>query len=192
ARALAVRAMQRASGAELAERRAANVAAVKEIAQLEFVNGGGTGSVERTAAEDAVTEIGAGSGLFMPRLFDGYRQVSGRPAAMFALPVVRRPGPGVVTVLGGGYVASGVPDTDRLPQPYLPHGLRYDGQEGAGEVQTPLLGSAADDLAVGDRVWFRHAKAGELCERFAELHLIQGDAVTATAATYRGEGRTFL
>ena len=191
-RALAVRAMQHGSAAELAERRAAIVAAVKEIAQLEFVNGGGTGSIERTAAEDAITEIAAGSGLFLPRLFDGYRKVTGRPAALFALPVVRRPGPGVVTVLGGGYVASGVPGRDRLPQPYLPHKLRYDAQEGAGETQTPLLGAAADDLAVGDRVWFRHAKAGELCERFAELHLIQDDTITATVPTYRGEGRTFL
>lgn len=191
-RALAVRAMQRGSAAELAERRAAIVAAVKEIAQLEFVNGGGTGSIERTAAEDAVTEIGAGSGLFLPRLFDGHRNVTGYPAALFALPVVRRPGPGVVTVLGGGYVASGVPGHDRLPQPFLPGGLRYDAQEGAGEVQTPLLGSAADNLAVGDRVWFRHAKAGELCERFTELHFVQGDTVTATVPTYRGEGRTFL
>ncbi len=192
ARGLAVRVMQRGSAAELAERRAAIVAAVKEIAQLEFVNGGGTGSVERTAAEEAVTEIGAGSGLFLPRLFDGYRAVTGRPAALFALPVVRRPGPGAVTVLGGGYIASGPPGTDRLPQPYLPSGLHYDSQEAAGEVQTPLLGAAADNLAVGDRVWFRHAKAGELCERFGELHLIQGDSVTATVPTYRGEGRTFL
>jgi D-serine deaminase-like pyridoxal phosphate-dependent protein len=191
-RGLAVRAMQRGSAAELVERRAAIVAAVKEIAQLEFVNGGGTGSVERTAAEDAVTEIAAGSGLFLPRLFDGYRNVTGRPAALFALPVVRRPGPGAVTVLGGGYVASGPPGRDRLPQPYLPRGLRFDPQEGAGEVQTPLLGAAADNLALGDRVWFRHAKAGELCERFAELHLIEGETVKATVPTYRGEGRTFL
>jgi D-serine deaminase-like pyridoxal phosphate-dependent protein len=191
-RGFAVRAMQRGSGAELAERRAAIVAAVKEIAQLEFVNGGGTGSVERTAAEETVTEIAAGSGLFLPRLFDGYRSVTGRPAALFALPVVRRPGPGAITVLGGGYIASGPPGRDRLPQPYLPRGLRFDPQEGAGEVQTPLLGAAADNLVVGDRVWFRHAKAGELCERFAELHLIEGETVKATVPTYRGEGRTFL
>jgi D-serine deaminase-like pyridoxal phosphate-dependent protein len=59
-------------------------------------------------------------------------------------------------------------------------------------VQTPLLGPAADDLLIGDRVWFRHAKAGELCERFAELHLVEGDAVVGTVPTYRGEGRTFL
>jgi D-serine deaminase-like pyridoxal phosphate-dependent protein len=190
--AIAVRSMQRRSGAELARRRAAIVAAVREIAPLEFVNGGGTGSIEKTSAEAAVTEIGAGSGLYHPRLFDGYRGFRGRPAALFALPVVRRPGPGVVTALGGGYLASGAGNRARLPGPYLPAGLRLDGQEGAGEVQTPLLGAAADRLRIGDRVWLRHAKAGELCERFNELHLIEGSAVVATAPTYRGEGKSFL
>jgi D-serine deaminase-like pyridoxal phosphate-dependent protein len=190
--AMAVRYMQRMSGAELATRRAAIVAAVMEIAPLEFVNGGGTGSIEKTAAEPAVTEIGAGSGLYQPRLFDSYRGFSGRPAALFALPVVRRPGPGVVTALGGGYLASGAANRARLPSPYLPAGLRLDREEGAGEVQTPLLGSAADRLRIGDRVWLRHAKAGELCERFNELHLIEGSAVVATAPTYRGEGKAFL
>ncbi|GGO45370.1 alanine racemase [Streptomyces daqingensis] len=188
-----VRLMQAAARRELAVRRAAAVEAVRRIEPgLEFVNGGGTGSVQHTAAEEAVTEVAAGSGLFVPRLFDNYRSFTGRPAALFALPVVRRPGVGVVTVLGGGYPASGAPGRDRLPQPYLPQGLRYDAQEGAGEVQTPLLGSPADDLLVGDRVWFRHAKAGELCERFAELHLVSGDRVTGVLPTYRGEGRTFL
>jgi D-serine deaminase-like pyridoxal phosphate-dependent protein len=56
-------------------------------------------------------------------------------------------------------------------------------------VQTPLTG--AHGLGIGDRVWFRHAKAGELCERFDRLHLIQGDRVVETVPTYRGEGRTF-
>jgi D-serine deaminase-like pyridoxal phosphate-dependent protein len=189
---MAIRYMQRRSGAELAVRRAAIVAAVRAVAPLEFVNGGGTGSIEKTAAEAAVTEIGAGSGLYQPRLFDSYRGFSSRPAALFALPVVRRPGPKVVTALGGGYLASGVADRSRLPAPYLPAGLRLDRQEGAGEVQTPLLGAAADRLRIGDRVWLRHAKAGELCERFSELHLIDGNAVVATVPTYRGEGRTFL
>jgi D-serine deaminase-like pyridoxal phosphate-dependent protein len=187
----AVRYMQRQSGRELALRREQVVAAVRAVAPLEFVNGGGTGSIERTAAEEAVTEIGAGSGLYHSALFDAYRGFSGRPAALFALPVVRRPGPGVVTVLGGGYLASGPADAARLPVPYLPAGLSLDAREGAGEVQTPLLGTAADGLALGDRVWFRHAKAGELCERFTELHLIEGDAVTATVPTYRGEGKSF-
>ncbi|MEV7174984.1 amino acid deaminase/aldolase [Streptomyces sp. NPDC093224] len=192
-RSRAIRLMQGAARRELAARRAAVVRAVREVVpDLEFVNGGGTGSVQQTAAEDAVTEIAAGSGLYVPRLFDNYTSFSGRPAALFAQPVVRRPGVGVVTVLGGGYPASGAAGPDRLPVPYLPQGLRYDPQEGAGEVQTPLLGSPADDLLIGDRVWFRHAKAGELCERFDVLHLIEGDRVTATAPTYRGEGRTFL
>ncbi|NEY32875.1 amino acid deaminase/aldolase [Streptomyces sp. PRKS01-65] len=192
-RSRAVRLMQAAARRELAARRAEAVRAVRAVVpDLEFVNGGGTGSVQHTAAEPAVTEIAAGSGLYLPRLFDNYTSFSGRPAALFAQPVVRRPGVGVVTVLGGGYPASGAPGADRLPEPYLPQGLRYDPQEGAGEVQTPLLGFPADDLLIGDKVWFRHAKAGELCERFDALHLVEGDRVTATVPTYRGEGRTFL
>ncbi|MFK0048371.1 amino acid deaminase/aldolase [Streptomyces sp. NPDC090741] len=192
-RSRAIRLMQAAARKELAARRAEAVRAVRAVVpDLEFVNGGGTGSVQQTAAEDAVTEIAAGSGLYVPRLFDNYTSFRGLPAALFAQPVVRRPGVGVVTVLGGGYPASGAAGADRLPVPYLPQGLRYDPQEGAGEVQTPLLGSPADDLLIGDRVWFRHAKAGELCERFDALHLIEGDRVTATVPTYRGEGRTFL
>jgi D-serine deaminase-like pyridoxal phosphate-dependent protein len=187
-----IRAMQGRARAELAQRRSETVRELRRVVDLEFVNGGGTGSVESTVAEDAVTEVAAGSGLYVPRLFDNYRSFQGRPAALFAQPVVRRPGVGVVTVLGGGYPASGAAGPDRSPVPYLPQGLRYDPQEGAGEVQTPLLGSAADDLLIGDRVWFRHAKAGELCERFAELRLIEGDRVVDTVPTYRGEGRTFL
>jgi D-serine deaminase-like pyridoxal phosphate-dependent protein len=192
-RSRAIRLMQATARRELAQRRAEVVRAVRAVApDLEFVNGGGTGSVQYTAAEDAVTEIAAGSGLYVPRLFDNYTSFRGRPAALFAQPVVRRPGVGVVTVLGGGYPASGAAGPDRLPVPYLPEGLRYDPQEGAGEVQTPLLGAPADDLLIGDKVWFRHAKAGELCERFDMLHLVEGDKVTATVPTYRGEGHTFL
>ncbi|WP_371501303.1 amino acid deaminase/aldolase [Kitasatospora sp. NBC_00374] len=191
-RSRAIQVMQARARTELAQRRAAVVRRLRQVAELEFVNGGGTGSVESTVAERAVTEVAAGSGLYVPRLFDNYRSFQGRPAALFAQPVVRRPGVGVVTVLGGGYPASGAAGPDRSPVPHLPSGLRYDPQEGAGEVQTPLLGSAADDLLIGDRVWFRHAKAGELCERFAELHLVEGDRVTDTVPTYRGEGKTFL
>lgn len=193
ARSRAIRLMQAAARKELAVRRAETIRAVRAVApDLEFVNGGGTGSVQHTAAERAVTEIAAGSGLYVPRLFDNYTSFSGRPAALFAQPVVRRPGVGTVTVLGGGYPASGAAGPDRSPVPYLPEGLRYDPQEGAGEVQTPLLGAPADDLSIGDKVWFRHAKAGEMCERFDALHLVEGDRVTATVPTYRGEGHTFL
>ncbi|MGW2190279.1 alanine racemase [Streptomyces sp. NPDC001719] len=191
-RSRAVRLMQSVAREQLAARRAEAVRAVRAVAELEFVNGGGTGSVESTVAEDAVTEVAAGSGLFVPGLFDHYSSFRGRPAALFALPVVRRPGVGVVTVAGGGYVASGAAGRDRLPVPHLPAGLRLDAREGAGEVQTPLLGHPADDLLVGDKVWFRHAKAGELCERFDVLSLIDGDRITGTVPTYRGEGHTFL
>jgi D-serine deaminase-like pyridoxal phosphate-dependent protein len=192
-RSRAVRLMQSAAREELAARRAEAVRAVRAVTpELEFVNGGGTGSVQHTASEPAVTEIAAGSGLYLPRLFDNYASFTGRPAALFAQPVVRRPGVGVVTVLGGGYPASGAAGPDRLPVPYLPEGLRYDPQEGPGEVQTPLLGQPADDLLLGDKVWFRHAKSGELCERFAQLHLVEGDRVTRAVPTYRGEGHTFL
>ncbi|MFT2017121.1 amino acid deaminase/aldolase [Streptomyces sp. 796.1] len=187
-----VRLVQSAARRELAGRRAAAVRAVRQVADLEFVNGGGTGSVQFTAAEPAVTELAAGSGLYLPQLFDHYSSFRGHPAALFALPVVRRPGPGVVTVLGGGYPASGVAGRDRLPAPYLPAGLHYDAYEGAGEVQTPLLGAAADGLRIGDPVWFRHAKAGELCERFDAVQLLDGERVVDVVPTYRGEGKTFL
>jgi D-serine deaminase-like pyridoxal phosphate-dependent protein len=191
-RALAIRAIQSRSARELAARRAEAVATVRELIPLEFVNAGGTGSLHLTAREPAITELTAGSGLYGPALFDSYRAFMPRPAALFALPVVRRPGPGVATVLGGGYLASGPADSARLPVPHLPAGLRLDSQEGAGEVQTPLLGDVADDLAVGDRVWLRHAKAGELCERFASLHLLAGDRIVEVLPTYRGEGQCFL
>jgi D-serine deaminase-like pyridoxal phosphate-dependent protein len=188
----AIRVAQRGSYRELLARRGAAVAAVREHAELEFVNGGGTGSVAATSADPAVTEVTAGSGLYGPTLFDGYRAWRPAPAAFFACAVVRRPAPGLATVLGGGWIASGPAADSRLPRPWLPAGLKLVGAEGAGEVQTPLAGTAAATLRVGDRVWFRHAKAGELCEHVNELHLVSGDAVVATVPTYRGEGRAFL
>ncbi len=188
----AIRFMQRRSAAELAQRRAAIVAAIGEFCDLEIVNGGGTGSLELTAAEDAVTEVTAGSGFYAPTLFDHYSRFSLTPAAGFALPVVRKPSPRVATALGGGYLASGSGGDARLPSPWLPSGLRLDPEEGAGEVQTPLLGEAATALEVGDRAYLRHAKAGELCERFNTLHLVEGEQIVDEVPTYRGEGKAFL
>jgi D-serine deaminase-like pyridoxal phosphate-dependent protein len=191
-RGAAIRFMQRRSAGELAERRAAIAAAVGEIAELEIVNGGGTGSLELTAAEDAVTEVTAGSGFYAPALFDHYTRFTLTPAAGFALPIVRKPSPAVATALGGGYLASGSGDAARLPSPWLPPGLRLDPEEGAGEVQTPLLGTPATELQIGDRVYLRHAKAGELCERFNTLHLVENGKIVDEVPTYRGEGKTFL
>jgi D-serine deaminase-like pyridoxal phosphate-dependent protein len=187
-----LRAMQRMSAEDLKQRRAAIVEAVEAVAPLEFVNGGGTGSLELTSAEAAVTEVTAGSGLYAPGLFDHYRAFRPYPAAFFVLSVVRRPSPEIATVLGGGWVASGPPGNDRLPTIAWPRGLRYSPTEAAGEVQTPVSGDAAADLVIGDRVWFRHAKAGELCERVDVLHLVQGDDVVEAVPTYRGEGKYFL
>ena len=187
-----IRWMQKNSITELAERRASVVEAVREVADIEIVNGGGTGSLDTTSREQAITEVTAGSGFFAPGLFDHYSFLSLTPAAAFALPVVRRPGPGVVTALGGGYVASGAPGRDRLPKPWLPPGLELDREEGAGEVQTPLSGPAADRLAIGDNVYMRHAKAGELSERFDELYLIEDGEIVDRVPTYRGEGKAFL
>jgi D-serine deaminase-like pyridoxal phosphate-dependent protein len=195
ARAAVIGAMRRRSLPELRERRAAVVAAVRTVVGDDaplLVNGGGTGSVELTARERSVTEVTAGSGFFAPALFDHYASFRPRPAAFFALPVVRRPSARTVTVLGGGYLASGAADKLRLPVVALPPGLKLDPLEGAGEVQTPLTGEAAARLRVGDRVYLRHAKAGELCERFDSLHLVEGGRIVGQVPTYRGEGRTFL
>ncbi len=194
-RSVAIRRMQSSSERDIHERLPQIVAAVRDAIggeELEFVNGGGTGSLARTSAAGIVTELTAGSGFYAPALFDTYRSLDLTPAAFFVLPIVRRPAPGIVTALGGGYLASGPGESDRLPQPYLPPGLRLDGQEGAGEVQTPLLGTAAKQLRIGDRVYMRHAKAGELCERFNSLFLVEGDRVVDEVPTYRGEGRAFL
>lgn len=184
--------MQRQSIAELRERRARAVELVREVADLKIVNAGGTGDLELVAREPAITEVTAGSGFYAPTLFDSYSTFRLQPAAMFALPISRRPDTKTATALGGGYLASGVGAKDRMPTPYLPAGLRLDPMEGSGEVQTPLYGDAARRLKVGDKVYFRHTKAGELCERFDRLHLVRGAQIVDTVPTYRGEGRTFL
>ena len=190
-RAQLIRLIQSRSMPELIRRRTAAIRLIQAMASLDFVNGGGTGSLESTAADTSVTELTAGSGLVGPTLFDAYRRFSPEPALLFALPVVRRPGPGLATLFSGGYVASGTGTPDRLPRPWLPASLRLVGTEGAGEVQTPVRGAAADTLATGDRVWMRHAKAGELAERFRDYHVLGADGQLTTVPTYRGEGKCF-
>ena len=189
----AVRLVKQLSDRELRTRRSAVVDAVRGVAgvTLGIVNGGGTGSLHVTGQDPALTELAAGSGLFGPTLFDGYRDFHPAPAAVFALPVVRRPAAGIVTAYGGGYVASGSPGWSRVPTPVAAQRLRLRKDEAAGEVQTPLLGRAADALRLGDRVWMRHAKAGELMERFTQVHLVEGERVVSTVPTYRGEGWSF-
>lgn len=191
-RGVIVRDMQRRSFAEIIDRRAAAVAAVRSIADLEFVNGGGTGSLHLTRTDSSVTEIAAGSGLFAGHTFDGFAAFTPAPAAAWGLSVVRKPTPDRATVLGGGWVASGPPAADRLPRVVWPEGLSMAKFEMAGEVQTPLAGAAARALEVGDRVWLRHAKSGEVSERLDAFALVDGDTVVGTVPTYRGEGKAFL
>lgn len=187
----AVRQVKARSDAQLRTRRAEVVRAIRSLTDLELVNGGGTGSLHVTGLDPALTELAAGSGLYAPVLFDGYDGLTLEPAAFFGCPVVRRPADDIVTVYSGGYLASGPPGWSRVPQPLEEQGLRLMRTEGTGEVQTPLKGAAAARISLGDRVWFRHAKAGELAERFTHLALVDGVAVVGEAATYRGEGQCF-
>ncbi|MGN6529651.1 MAG: amino acid deaminase/aldolase [Burkholderiaceae bacterium] len=188
-----VRWLKRRSIAEVNARRRATVEALRAAGHaLRFVNGGGTGSFESTRADASVTELAAGSGLYAPTLFDHYGAFRAQPAAGFALPVTRTPRAGIVTCAGGGYPASGPAGRDRLPRPWLPPGCALLANEGAGEVQTPVRLPAGTALAIGDPLLFRHAKAGELCERFETLLLLRGDRVVERVPTYRGEGRSFF
>jgi D-serine deaminase-like pyridoxal phosphate-dependent protein len=82
---------------------------------------------------------------------------------------------------------------DKLPVPFLPHGCSLLPLEGAGEVQTPLkLPGECPALDLGDPIFFQHAKAGEITERFNSLSLAEGDRIVDRVETYRGEGKAFL
>ncbi|KAA0022520.1 amino acid deaminase/aldolase [Antrihabitans cavernicola] len=182
--------MKRASARELARRRGLVVEAVRDaVGSLEIVNSGGTGSIEVSVADRAVTEVTAGSGLYVPTLFDKYRSFEPHPSLYFASVALRKPTPSIATVFAGGYIASGPAGKSRVPVPVWPKGLSLLRSEGAGEVQTPVSG--AGSVQIGDRVWFRHAKAGELCERFTELHVVEADGSCSSIPTYRGEGQCF-
>ncbi|MBE1553879.1 alanine racemase [Sporosarcina limicola] len=158
---------------------------------LRFVNGGGSGSIDFTSNEKEVTELTIGSAFYFPALFSRYRNLPLEPATAFALRITRKPEQGVVVCHGGGYIASGATGVDKNPEPDWPKNLSLLKNEGAGEVQTPLLDKKGA-LKIGDTVYFRHAKAGELCERFSELHARRGSVYEGTYKTYRGEGGCFL
>lgn len=176
---------------EIAKRRAEVVKMISDAGiELRFVNGGGTGSLDTTTTEDAVSEVTVGSGFFAPALFDHYEKFKFLPAAAYAIEVVRSPKPGTYTCLGGGFIASG--EIGKLKEPVIlfPEGAKLTAQEGVGEVQTPVLYSGK--LEMGDPVILRHSKAGELCEHFNEVLLIQNGKVVGEAKTNRGLGYAFL
>lgn len=190
---LVVRWLKRRSIAELRARRKAIVEGLRAAGcELRVVNGGGTGSIESTREEAVVTEVTAGSGFYTPTLFDHYGAFRHQPAAGFAIEIVRHPTDNIYTCHGGGYIASGPPGWDRLPKPYLPEGATLLPLEGAGEVQTPIEYRGPESLGLGDPVFMRHAKAGELCERFDKLLLISTGAIVGETSTYRGDGKCFL
>jgi D-serine deaminase-like pyridoxal phosphate-dependent protein len=187
-----VRRLKARSKPVLRERRQSVAEALDDEYGIPLVNGGGTGSVEFTVDDPWVTEVTVGSGFYAPRLFDWYDRFQHEPAAGYAIEVTRHPDPDVYTCRGGGYVASGPPGEDKAPAPELPEGAELLDEEGAGEVQTPVRYDGPVDLDYGDPVVLRHAKAGELCRSFRELHLVRGDEVVETVPTYRGDGRCFL
>jgi D-serine deaminase-like pyridoxal phosphate-dependent protein len=187
------RGIKRLSRGPVERTRAALVAALtaRGLAPA-IVNGGGSGSLGWASAEAALTEVTAGSGFLDSLLFDYYADLRLAPAAWFALQVVRRPAPGLVTCHGGGFVASGDGGADRLPRPGLPAGCRLLPLEGAGEVQTPVRLPSGVTLRLGDPIFFRHAKAGELAEHFNEYGLLRGETLVQRVPTYRGLGHAFL
>lgn len=177
---------------EIAARRTAVVHALRDAGHdLAVVNGGGTGSIESTIEEQHVTEVTVGSGFYTPILFDYYQKFRHQPSVGYAIEIVRQPKAGVYTCQGGGYTASGSVGADKGPQPYLPEGAQLIGQEGAGEVQTPITYNGPEKLALGDPVFMRYAKAGEMCERFNELIAISNGAIVDRYPTYRGMGQVF-
>lgn len=175
----------------LAQRSAAKAAIEAEVGPLRLVNGGGTGSVDWSSLDGSLSEVTIGSGLLAPHLFDHYPGLELQPALHFVLAVTRRPGPGLVTCQGGGYIASGAAGPDRLPEVSWPPGLTLLPREGAGEVQTPLRVPAELRLGIGDPVLLRPAKAGELAERFTHYTLVDAQGRGEVVPTYRGEGWAF-
>ncbi|HET7522351.1 MAG TPA: amino acid deaminase/aldolase [Bacillales bacterium] len=188
-----VRTLKRRSIKKIAEKRAALVTMIQDAGiSLRFVNGGGTGSLHTTGQEDVVTEVTVGSGFYSPGLFDNYRDFRYQPAAGYAIEMVRKPKADIYTCFGGGYAASGAAGKDRLPKPYLPEGAELVPLEGAGEVQTPISYRGREKLDFGDPILMRHAKAGELCERFNHLYCVSNGEIVDKVTTYRGDGQCFL
>lgn len=187
-----VKLLKKRSVKEIAKRRKAVVDALTQMGfNLSIVNGGGTGSMDTTCAEEAVTEVTVGSGFFSPGLFDNYSHFKLMPAAGYAIEVVRQPKPDIYTCLGGGYVASGEISKLKQPKVFLPEGAELIAQEGVGEVQTPIKYSGKE-LQLGSPVFLRHSKAGELCEHFNTVLLISQGKVVDEVRTNRGFGEAFL
>lgn len=176
---------------KLSKRRKEAVELIKSFGfELRFVNGGGTGSLETTITEDTVTEVTVGSGFYAPHLFDYYQNFDLQPALFYGIQIVRVPTTNTYTCHGGGFIASGGIEAIKAPIIHLPETGYLDTLEGAGEVQTPIRFKQKQNLQIGDPIYLRHAKAGELCERFNTLLLLEKTTIREIT-TYRGEGLSF-
>ncbi len=187
-----VRSLKKRSISKLKEKRRLAVELIRANGfHLKFVNGGGTGSVESTITEEVVSEVTIGSGFYCSHLFDDYTNFDLHPALFYAVQIVRKPTDNIFTCHGGGFIASGAVEHTKAPEIHLPKFGQLDKLEGAGEVQTPIrFKQLTVDLDIGDPIFLRHAKAGELCERFDQLYLLEGGKLQ-TATTYRGDGLNF-
>ncbi len=188
-----IRLLKKKSITKIAKRRGAFVSKLESVLnkKLDFINAGGTGSIDSSIAEKWVTEVTVGSGFYSPALFDRYKDFNYLPALFYGVELSRHPNEKIWTANGGGYTASG-PLEGKLPVPYLPKGIKLIKNEAVGEVQTPFTYNGKDELIFGNPIFFRHAKAGELCERFNELIVVSNNKVIDTYKTYRGEGKCFL
>ncbi|QKE72564.1 amino acid deaminase/aldolase [Arthrobacter citreus] len=185
--------LKKKSLSEIAKRRKDIVKYIeKDGYQLDFVNGGGTGSLQSTSNEKVVTEVTVGSGFYSPTLFDKYRSFQYEPAIGFALPIIRKPADKIFTCTSGGFIASGAVGQEKLPTPYSPTHCTLLPLEGAGEVQTPVYYSGHEDLKIGDAILFRPSKAGEIAERFSELYVVSKNKIIDRFTTYRGDRGCFL
>ncbi|MDX1787219.1 MAG: alanine racemase [Psychrobacter sp.] len=192
----AIRLLKSRSQRQVSKRRRSIVEYLnKQGYTLKLVNGGGSGSMDFTSSQPEVSEITVGSAYYKPAYFDYMDSMHEfQPAAGFVLPVTRQPEKNVITCHSGGFIASGATGADKAPVIHYPEYLSLLNDEGFGEVQTPMAISKTRKngntprFSIGDVVWCRHAKAGELCEHFNELICYRHSAQSTTDGFARSEG----
>ena len=183
----------------------------KNNIKLEFFNGGGTGNIQQACSDPSLSEVTAGSGFFQCCLMDYYSSNDNECALSFAIQVTRSCEINSITCQSGGFIASGSSCWDkfvfshhfnyqlkliclsnRAPTIFLPDDLKVIDQEGFGEVQTPIIGKGTKNVKLGDPIFCRPAKAGEIAENFNYYYLKRNDELLCTANTYRGDGFRFF
>ena len=188
-RGLALRCLKRRSVSLAAMRRSEIVEALREAGwKPGFVNGGGTGSIETTCADPVVTEITVGSGFYAPTCFDHFDHFGSSGCGLRHW-IVRQPQAGCHLPEAVIPLQARRARTNCLSRTWK---SRLAIHEGPGEVQTPVFYTGPEPLELGDPIFMRHGKAGELCERFNTLLLISKGRIVDEVPTYRGEGQCFV